>query len=234
MSDLVPALEASFQLLRGLIGAHEPADIMGHPLPPPSSLIAPVFYSDDIVHIRKMPDQRVDQVPFAAFWLVYRTNNGVLGHIDNAVYVSEGRAKCFGHLSIHADEFTWVGQPADFPLDADRSNLTSSGADYLPEVTGCILSLDRPDGQPGDKRLRGQSEKRAERLRRIHNIPKFIHVAHRETEEHEPLGGGGWSQSPHNRRGHWRTYRQTGKRVWVRDCAIHGGSDVGRDYLMKV
>lgn len=44
--------------------------------------------------------------------------------------------------------------------------------------------------------------------------------------------GDGSPRLPHNRRGHWRNLR-SGKRVWVRDCAIHGGSDVGRNYVVK-
>lgn len=36
-------------------------------------------------------------------------------------------------------------------------------------------------------------------------------------------GDPGASRVPHNRRGHWRTYKATGKSVWVRCCSINGG-----------
>lgn len=36
-------------------------------------------------------------------------------------------------------------------------------------------------------------------------------------------GGSRAPRVPHNRRGHWRTYKATGKRVWVRCCSINGG-----------
>ena len=41
--------------------------------------------------------------------------------------------------------------------------------------------------------------------------------------------GGGWTNQPHDRRGHWRNYR-SGKKVWIRDQHIHGGSRRPRDY----
>lgn len=37
--------------------------------------------------------------------------------------------------------------------------------------------------------------------------------------------GTGSAKSPHHRRGHWKTYKKTGKRVWYPPCEINGGSD---------
>ncbi len=228
--SFIPALEAKFQDFGGLIRSRDKRAIMGIDLPPESSLAAPTFYFQDVVHIRKMPRQPVEHFPFDAFWFVYRTDNGV-GYIDNVVYVADGRATCFGDLSIAEG---WIGQPADFALSDSLSSLSSSGADYMPEVIGCILALDRADGEPGDNRLRGETEKRAERLRRIHRIPRYILVEPKvATESQEHLGVGGWTMPPHNRRGHWRTRKASGKRFWVRDYSVHGGSDEPRSYHVK-
>lgn len=43
------------------------------------------------------------------------------------------------------------------------------------------------------------------------------------------------SPRAHDRRGHWRTYKATGKRVWVRDCKVGNPADgfVFKDYRIK-
>lgn len=51
----------------------------------------------------------------------------------------------------------------------------------------------------------------------------------------EPKGGTHASPRLHDRRGHWRTYKATGKRGWVRDCKV-GDSSLGvvfHDYQVK-
>ncbi|BBC80293.1 E1-E2 ATPase family protein [Acetobacter orientalis] len=37
-------------------------------------------------------------------------------------------------------------------------------------------------------------------------------------------GSGGWTMRPHSRSGHWRTYKNTGKRIWVESYDVHGGA----------
>lgn len=37
-------------------------------------------------------------------------------------------------------------------------------------------------------------------------------------------GSGGWTMRPHSRSGHWRTYKKTGKRIWVHSYDVHGGA----------
>jgi len=50
-------------------------------------------------------------------------------------------------------------------------------------------------------------------------------------------GQGGTHASPrlHDRRGHWRTYKSTGKRVWVKDCKVGDASKgmVFKDYTVR-
>jgi len=60
-------------------------------------------------------------------------------------------------------------------------------------------------------------------------LPEFIRVSNeprRVSERSEPTG---ITKQPHDRRGHYRTYR-SGKQVWVRSCRIHGGSEEPRIY----
>lgn len=49
-------------------------------------------------------------------------------------------------------------------------------------------------------------------------------------------GRGGTHASPrlHDRRGHWRTYKATGKRVWVKDCKVGDASKgmVFKNYIV--
>lgn len=59
---------------------------------------------------------------------------------------------------------------------------------------------------------------------------RFITVRPKRSSRHVS-GHNGSSRSPHNRRGHWRHYR-SGKRVWIADCAIHGGSKGVRNYVV--
>jgi hypothetical protein len=50
-------------------------------------------------------------------------------------------------------------------------------------------------------------------------------------------GQGGTHASPrlHDRRGHWRTYKATGKRIWVKDCKVGDASKgmVFKDYTAR-
>lgn len=51
--------------------------------------------------------------------------------------------------------------------------------------------------------------------------------------EAQPMGGHHASPRPHDRRGHYRTYK-SGRRVWVRNTKVgKGGGFVFKDYLVK-
>lgn len=54
-------------------------------------------------------------------------------------------------------------------------------------------------------------------------------------EKNAPLGGTHASPRLHDRRGHWRTMKATGKRVWVRECKVGDASKgvVFKDYKLK-
>ncbi|UZK69579.1 hypothetical protein OKW76_00370 [Sphingomonas sp. S1-29] len=58
---------------------------------------------------------------------------------------------------------------------------------------------------------------------------RLVVASEQKARAHASGLGGGGSVSAHNRRGHWRTLAN-GRRVWVRDAAIHGGVDEARQY----
>lgn len=64
----------------------------------------------------------------------------------------------------------------------------------------------------------------------IPDLPPFIRVLRELPEPSAPLGGTHASPVPHDRRGHWRTYKASGKRVWINDQKVNGGSSVPRAY----
>lgn len=51
----------------------------------------------------------------------------------------------------------------------------------------------------------------------------------------DPKGGTHASPRLHDRRGHWRTLKASGKRVWVRDCKVGNASKgaIFKDYTIK-
>lgn len=63
-------------------------------------------------------------------------------------------------------------------------------------------------------------------------MPAFIHITSEPRAASSPKGGTHASPIPHDRRGHWRQYKATGKRVWVNNSKINGGSPVGRNYVI--
>jgi hypothetical protein len=68
-------------------------------------------------------------------------------------------------------------------------------------------------------------------------VPRTIRIKVREQREalqhtsREGIGMGG-TKAAHERRGYWRQYR-SGRRGWVRNCSIHGGSPIPRDYRVE-
>lgn len=67
----------------------------------------------------------------------------------------------------------------------------------------------------------------------IPELPPFIHVTDQHREPSGHMGGTHASPIPHDRRGHWRTYKASGRRVWIKDQRILGGSSVPRHYAIS-
>jgi hypothetical protein len=94
-------------------------------------------------------------------------------------------------------------------------------------------AADRDESEP--EQLTAINRGRAKSKNGLAPIPKFITIRPRAVAKSpvEHHGGGGWTQRPHSRRGHYRTY-SSGKRNWVRDHVIHGGAETGRHYRVEV
>jgi hypothetical protein len=61
-------------------------------------------------------------------------------------------------------------------------------------------------------------------------LPAFIRITDRPKPIASAKGGTHASPQGHERRGHWRTYKSDGRRVWVNETKVRGGSPVPRDY----
>lgn len=67
----------------------------------------------------------------------------------------------------------------------------------------------------------------------LSELPPFIRISRDQAPVNEHQGGTHASPIPHDRRGHWRTYKISGKRVWVNECKIKGGSADSRNYRIE-
>lgn len=89
--------------------------------------------------------------------------------------------------------------------------------------------------RPERSGTKAQQDKRARRGK----APLFdwhtVTIRREASEQHVHQGGTHASPRLHDRRGHWRTYKVTGKRVWVRDCKVGDASKgaVFKDYKVK-
>lgn len=61
-------------------------------------------------------------------------------------------------------------------------------------------------------------------------VPPFITLGGLISDRSAASTGAGAPKAAHDRRGHLRTYKATGKQIWVKDCAIHGGASEPRNY----
>lgn len=218
-------------------------------LPTPHALMHRAFFFSQTVHAR-VPTMFFDQCvtqphPYREYWLVYRTGNGPLGYLDNAIHVTckDNRVDLDFYSSMNSVPGWTVGTS----VVLRQGEMTREWFDaqplivreYLPEfaLTLAMIVADGPDHivereESTPDALTALNDRRERQGKRP--LPPFITINH--TPRPETIGqegeGGGWTQRPHHRRGHWRTYKRTGKRVWVRDHAIHGGTDTPRHYLV--
>jgi len=55
-----------------------------------------------------------------------------------------------------------------------------------------------------------------------------------DISERAAKGGTHASPEPHDRKGHWRTYKKSGLTVWINPMKIHGGATKSRNYRVEV
>ncbi|NBB38652.1 hypothetical protein [Sphingobium yanoikuyae] len=65
-------------------------------------------------------------------------------------------------------------------------------------------------------------------------LPEWIRISRKPAEASAPAPNDHETRpvQPHDRRGHWRTYKRSGKTIWINEMKIKGGSDEPRKYKM--
>ncbi len=193
----------------------------------------PAFFIADPLSLRDWfatPEANAPvKLPFEQFMIVLRFSDGSLK--------TKGKIATVIH-AISADRLVEIaGVPeinhwfvgADAAPDQAPRALVAYSQGMINYITQAIHEPDEPETLTRINRGRAKSK------HGLAPIPKFITIRPRTVSDSpvEHRGGGGWTMPPHNRRGHWRTRKATGKRFWVRDYAVHGGADVGRHYRVS-
>ncbi len=128
---------------------------------------------------------------------------------------------------------TFYARRSNF-TDASQANFVQDLRAAFTAVVGAVLLMNRRRVIREEVTEPAMAAVNAGRVKaKLAPIPAPIRVklgttVLRMIGDHDGEGG---TRSPHDRRGHWRNYK-SGKRTWVRDCKIHGGSDEGREYVV--
>lgn len=205
-------------------------------------VMAPAFFIDDLLStVAVNTFEPVNMpTPFAEMWIVYESNNPPFGTITNIVLIQGRNARLWTVVhgvsnNLRSAVMFDMDDPSDFKV---LNPITAPHAvrETIPELR---LTLDRINNNATERTvppaLARLNAKRAKKQAK--KLPPYIVVTQtRRVVEGAALpsvAGAGHTVCAHNRRGHWRTYRATGRKVWVRDCAIHGGTIVPRDYRVQ-
>jgi hypothetical protein len=209
---------------------------------PKLPVLAPAFFMSEL--LTTIADDAFEPVeepcPFTEFWIVYESNNPPFGTITNIVLIQGRQARLWtvvhGVSNVLRSAVVFdLDNPAAFEALAAIFNPRAI-RETVPELRLTLNRINSNDheavvppalGRLNAKRVKGQMKK----------LPPYIVVKQtRRVSEEAPVQDAwsvGYAVSPHDRRGHWRTYKATGRQVWVRDCSIHGGSKVPRDYRVQ-
>lgn len=183
-------------------------------------LIEPAFFFPDIV---PMGDSReTSQMPFPSFWLVVRLPAFEVAHVADIGPNEDGtrKMKCKFYRRRDGVWFDAVFEKLE-PLARLVNNL--------------ILQINIHEAEEVESaRLTSINRGRAKSNSYLAPIPKFITVKStvRSDDQRKRGEGDGSTRIPHDRRGHYRNL-SNGKRIWINAMAIHGGSKVPRDYIVK-
>ncbi len=211
------------------------------------NVIAPSFFFDSRPTADITP--KLDQpLPYPEFWLIVGGVN--MNAISTRDMVSRGyRPESVMIVNVKradSNDKVLVMVFVMSPLTGRWSvmNMAKSPPTAVEQVLSlvedCVFKINAAsangDGNEFEPvRLASINRGRAKSKHGLSPIPKFITIgpaaARQASTEHH--GVGGWTMQPHQRRGHWRTRKATGKRFWVRDYAVHGGSDQPRSYHVK-
>ncbi|MFM5968699.1 MAG: hypothetical protein ACKOQ8_06655 [Micrococcales bacterium] len=198
--------------------------------------LAPAFFIADETTtsaVAGAPDTAVEslKLPFEAFWICsWQTDGAGVKNIFH--YFERTHAVMFVRRYLNSGgRNAWSGNA--FMLDSNLScvvNDPTFNQSLLWEALELIDLVNSPceriDDPPQSVLVRQQLAIGGRDWKQT----RFITVRPNRSARHV-RGRNGSSRSPHNRRGHWRHYRN-GKRVWIADCAIHGGSKGVRNYVV--
>lgn len=214
-------------------------------LRPQLPVLAPAYFMADRLstHADETYSPITEHRPYDTFWLVYQSNNGPLGFINNFLLIQGNEARLFikhvmpggAMFGIRTDVVQSIcnfdlDDPAKFEVFGNR--VARAVAETLPEIREClsrIMTNETVEAErtPYLKRLNKQRNRN-----HLKSIPPFTIV--KSTRIVRPSNGAtgtGVKQPPHWREGYTRTMRKSGKQVQVAAYAVHGGGGVKpRDY----
>lgn len=196
---------------------------------------APVFFlasTASVSETEACPNQKVDdlRLPFPAFWLCYRSDVANLVSNHFIYFEREAQVMKLGVYERFDTKDSWTGKVHEFN---DRfkfeSDLYPVERKYIQQALEVLAIISKPVEQIPCK-PNFLTRRKLSKGGVPPRILNFINVLPTRTVQRAPIAGGA-AKSPHNRQGHWRTYK-SGQKVWIRDCAIHGGSQKARNYAV--
>ena len=199
----------------------------------PAAKTAPAFFLANKTTVPEMeatPYHCIDalRLPFPSFWLAYRWDSDEVAASEFAYFEKQGNSLKLATYKRGDGKDAWSGKVYQFThtthLVAELNTIEKKCLGKVFEVLDTINQpVELADVPPSllirRKLARGGVTSRASR---------FISVTSKRAQ-FKGASISGSLKSPHDRRGHWRTYR-SGKSIWIKDCHIHGGANVGRSY----
>lgn len=171
-------------------------------------------------------DRSFSELPFDKFWIVTNYKGlAVCAFVENAHVDDTGN----GSLN-----FQWFWSLIPGQVHRASQAEVSRAADIL--IFRALAALHANTTEAVESPVQGSINRgRAKTIGKasyIPAMPAFIRITRTPKAPSDPQGGTHASPIPHDRRGHWRTYRASGKRVWINNSKVLGGSQVPRNYLM--
>lgn len=199
--------------------------------------LAPAFFSDNLLSTIATPsfEAVADPCPFDVFWMIYESHNPPFGTISNVVLCRDRTVRLWG--LTHGIPGAKLRFMASFDLDdPSKYDLPAIGfertvRETIPEMRLMLSRISNHERQEVTPEvLHRLNAKRGKA--NVKKVAPYIVLDSKRSETKSQPTGTHASPQPHQRRGHWRTYKATGNRVWVNDCKVKGGSPVPRDYRL--
>lgn len=236
--DFCAAVSANGNRLQLMLG------VMGVDYPTTTTMLHPAFFFDDEVKGAELAasyDAGEVLSPFPNYWLVYQTDNGALGKIENVMHVAHDGGKLVVNFFLRMDKkVTALGaqavwQPA-FRVETDDigeawlRKQQQAVQEAIPELISCVQLINErqtDEGVISPAAARAMNRATCWRGKQA----KFLSVG-RSLRDRHALGGTHRSPVGHQRCGHKRRYK-SGREVWIKPTDVNGGSPVARDYRVS-